>query len=393
MNFGKLPCGVDPNESMNTFSGIENKSLTGNITEEYISEPFHPVTTFIEQYTIPIICHLGIIGNTLSTAVFLQKPLRKSSCCIFLAARGVSDNGFLSTLFVIWISQTFGLQLGKLSSSCKMIIFMSYVCGCVSVWLVVFVTLENYIRTCKPFIVKRICRRRTAQISVVFLCIISICLYSFPFWAMNIDNCEPIPYYHNVVQALIYIDTVITLVVPLLFIVCLMTAIVCDLIKSYSVRKRTTTHRNQNPLAKVTKMLLAVTLTFFCFNLPSHAYRLTIMISSIVQRKERKSFSIHDEAIQQTTLLMSYLSFSTNIIVYTIFGSNFRKVLLDLLHLQILPKRSKKATARDKIGMALVNNSRQSNHSCNTIRRSLSVLLKNNEYVSEVEPLHRSNTR
>ncbi|XP_060568509.1 mu-type opioid receptor-like, partial [Ruditapes philippinarum] len=135
--------------------------------------PYHPLTSFIEQYTIPVICIFGLITNTLSSIVFLQKTLRDSSCSIFLAARGFIDNGFLSTLLIVWISQTFNLQLGSLSGSCKVIIFLSYICGFISVWLVVFITFENYIRICKPFVVKRICTTALAKVIVAILCLIS----------------------------------------------------------------------------------------------------------------------------------------------------------------------------------------------------------------------------
>ncbi|XP_045202208.2 FMRFamide receptor-like [Mercenaria mercenaria] len=373
---------------------IKHELLYENITQPLSAVPYHPITSFIEQYTIPVISLLGLLSNTLSSIVFLQKPLKNSSCSIFLAARGFSDNGFLSTLLIIWISQTFQLRLGTLSSSCKIIIFISYVCGCISVWLVVFVTFENYIRICKPFVVKRVCTTTMAEIVVALLCLISACFYSFSFWAMSSDNCVPLSQHVNTVQALIYTDTVITLALPLCCIIYLMAAIVCSLIKSYHIsnRRRTSgTHKATSPLAKVTKMLFAVTVTFFCLNLPSHINRLIIMISSFVDENNyRKGYSIQEEAIQQITLLMSYLSLSLNLIVYVIFGSKFRKVLL-----KMCPLCATVTTSRSGGQMPAFqhDDTRKNNILTNTpVNRSLTVLLTDKDWSSELVPLRSAYT-
>lgn len=301
-----------------------------NTTEDGISS-YHPITSFIEQHIIPVICLFGLIGNTLASVVFLQKPLRGSSCSIFLAARGFSDNGFLSTLLIIWISRTFQLQLGTIRGSCMIIIYVSYVCGCISVWLMVFVTGENYIRMCRPFIVNSVCTTTVAKIIVGFICFIAICFYNFPFWAMSPDHCISYAQYHSTVQVIVYTDTVITLVVPLICTISLMSAIMCQVIKSYNRRshlRAPSTKRVRNPMAKVTRMLLAVTITFVCLNLPSHINRLRIMISSFISHtNDQRLYSALEDAIYKITLLIYYVSLSLNILVYIIFGSRFRKVL------------------------------------------------------------------
>lgn len=341
-----------------SYAASNNNTLASNVFLISITTPgldvynntedgtyaYHPITSFIEQHIIPVICLIGLIGNTLASVVFLQKPLRGSSCSIFLAARGFSDNGFLSTLLIIWISRTFQLQLGTISGSCMVIIYVSYVCGCISVWLMVFVTGENYIRMCRPFIVNSLCTTTMAKISVGFICFVAICFYNFPFWAMTPDHCISYPKYHNTVQVLVYTDTVITLVVPLIGIISLMSAIMCQLIKSYNRRSRLrapSAKRVRNPMAKVTKMLLAVTITFVCLNLPSHINRLRIMISSFIRTNDdQRLYSALEDAIYKITLLIYYVSLSLNILVYVSFGSRFRKVLRGMFCTMSLKKLS-----------------------------------------------------
>ena len=291
----------------------------------------HLISYIIEIYLIPVLCLFGIIGNTLATVVFLRKTLRNNSCSVFLAARGLSDNGFLSTLLIIWLSRIFQLQLGTLHSACRIIIFLSYVCGCISVWLVVFITAENFIRICKPFIVNRVCTPNIARVAVCLLCVTTVSIYNFPFWAMSPDQCQPFLEFYDTVQAMIYTDTVLTLVLPLLCIIVLMAAIVCDLIKSYKRRdllRAPLARRAKNPMAQITKMLFAVTISFFCLNLPSHVNRLRLMIQALIDPRPGPGNSSMDNAVQHITLLIYYISLSMNIVVYLAFGSRFRKVFL-----------------------------------------------------------------
>ena len=315
---------------------VTSSSSHGNLTDSFPVHVHHPVTTFIETYSIPVLCLLGLIGNSLASIVFFQKQLRNSSSSIFLATRGLSDNGFLSTLLIIWLSRTFQLQLGGVPGACRVIIFLTYVCGCISVWLVVFVTFENYIRICRPFIVNRVCKTSTAKLAVLVLIIFAVGLYNFPFWAMS-GECKPYQEHYNLVQALVYTDTVVTLVMPLICITVLMAAIVYDLVKSYNRRSKLhapTVKRMNNPMAKVTKMLLAVTVTFFCLNLPSHVNRLRIMISSFLLDSDNTPSGesyLDEEAIMYITLFMSYLSLTINIVVYITFGSKFRTVFIELI--------------------------------------------------------------
>ncbi|XP_060557831.1 FMRFamide receptor-like [Ruditapes philippinarum] len=368
--------------------------LYENITKPLLALPFHPITSFLERYTIPVICVFGLITNTLSSVVFLQKPLKNNSCSIYLAARGIADNGFLLTLLIIWISQVFHLRLGTISGSCSIIIFLSYVCGFISVWLVVFVTFENYIRICKPFVVKQVCTKTIAEIVLLILGILSVCLYNFPFWAISADDCVPFPQHSKTVQAFVYADTVITLALPLCGIIHLMGAIVCSLIKSSNIRKKRTKSgvtQSGNTLAKVTKMLFAVTATFFCLNVPSHIYRYVIMINGFVFGKnDNARHSIQEEAVHHTTLLLSYLSLSTNIIVYLVFGSKFRQVLVKMCFTCF--SSTKRENRQSRFDWNRPCRNPELNKLQNPVTRSLTVLVTDKEWTSKLVPLERAYT-
>jgi hypothetical protein len=143
-------------------------------------------------------------------------------------------------------------------------------------------------------------------------------------------------------------------------------------------------------------MLFAVTVTFFCLNLPSHIYRYVKMISSFVhESSEPDRHSIKEEAIQQTTLLLSYISISTNIIVYIIFGSKFRAVFLEMCHLcgGSTTEHDNPLAQRQSSVAAKQDSSYHSKNINFPANRSLTVLLTDNECSSELLPLRRAYTK
>ena len=303
---------------------LQNTTTPWNNTHELHSDD--GVRETIETYGLPAVCILGLIGNTLAAITFLRKPLRNKSCSLYLAVRSISDNGFLATLLVIWSSGTFRLQLGSILGICQLLVFLTYVCGCISVWLVVFVTAENYIRICHPFIVSRVCTTKTAKIVLAVLSVFTLGFYNFPLWISKPD-CSPNSAHYKVTQAFIYTDTLITLIVPVILMAVLMAAIISTLIRSHKWRRSRPNNSSlptQHPVAKVTKMLLAVSSIFFLMNFPSHVIRLQILINSFLQGYG--DTTPLEALIQTITLQIYYLSLGINLVVYLVFGSQFREV-------------------------------------------------------------------
>lgn len=80
-----------------------------------------------------------------------------------------------------------------------MIIFITYICGFLSVWLVVMVTVENYIRIRHPYSVHLLCTPGKARVVLLVLGLTSIFCYNFPLWtthstlSKNISTCSLVP--------------------------------------------------------------------------------------------------------------------------------------------------------------------------------------------------------
>ena len=286
----------------------------------------------LEQYCVPFIAVSGVLGNLLAFAVFVRKPMRDNSSSFFLAARCLSDVGFLAVLLLIWVSTVFELYLSRVLVVCKALIFLSYVFGCLSVWLVVFVTGENYIRICKPFLVTTVCKTKHAKVMVILVLFVITGSYSFPFWTMT-ENCVPFPVHFEFVAIMVYLDSVLTLVVPGFTIAGLLAAMAVSTFRACQRRRRrsqSSMSKPANPTIKVTRMLFAVTLTFISLNLPSHIVRIQLMVSTIFKTNPVVSpaYSIS----QTVSLLLYYCSMSVNIFIYLLFGSRFRKTLKEIFY-------------------------------------------------------------
>jgi hypothetical protein len=70
-------------------------------------------------------------------------------------------------------------------------VFLSYTCSFLSVWCVVCVTIDNYIRLCHPSFVKVYCKAVYAIVVIGVLLFISLCIYHIPLWATGIVVSNP----------------------------------------------------------------------------------------------------------------------------------------------------------------------------------------------------------
>ncbi|CAG5134062.1 unnamed protein product [Candidula unifasciata] len=238
--------------------------------------------------TLPVICVAGVVGNLLALFVFISKTLRRTSCSWYLAARCVSDGGFLLASLLTWGSDVSRTKYFHTDGLCQVIVFLTFIFAFMSVWLTVSVTVENYIRICRPF----------SWLSV----------NSFFFF-----------------QWLSFVDMLATLVIPSLIIIILMMAITVSLVQTIKRQSRLqqsssrTTHSNIMTPKQVTGMLFAVSFCFIILNGPSHVIRLIMVIDEFMG-KTSNSLSV-----EQQVQFIYYLSFAVNLIIYLTCGHSFRR--------------------------------------------------------------------
>lgn len=300
----------------------------------------------IRLVVLPLIFVVGFFGNTLSASLFLGKTLRMKSCSIYLATKTISDNGFLLSLFVAWLDFV-DVRIFHTQVVCHVAVFISYVCGFVSVWSVVMVTVDNYIRICRPSEVSSLCTPYIAWRLTVFGVVFACMLYNYPLWTLGVSTsnpqqqtfCQTLPKFERFEVVMTYLDTVLTLVLPLFIIIILVCVIAVRLVdvskrkdrlrKSSSYASVSSKVSGSNgpslPYSQVTKMLLSVSVVFVCLHTPSHAIRMKVTLESLLGQTTVTSET--DRILNHFFLVLYYLNFSVYFFIFVGCGQNFRKVL------------------------------------------------------------------
>jgi hypothetical protein len=329
---------VNMNVNVSPSSGYENQSVELALANQ------QDTVFIIRRYALPLICFLGILGNSLSAKAFLGPRLKHASCSMYLAVRCISDNGFILTLFTAWLDFVH-VRLFHTEAICQTVVFLSYMCGFISVWCVVFVTIENYIRICHHTHVNRFCTIKVARYSLLTCFLVALLLYNFALWGTQVQHhgnqnyCLTKPMFIKLEQIMTYIDTACTLVVPLLIIIVLMLLIIISSVEAHKrqLRLNSAAVRNNNvesrrtrtlPHSRVTRMLSSVTIMFVILHTPLHVIRIKVLFEHVL-RGDPNAASDMDRTLQHVFVTMYYLNYSVNCLIYLVCGQNFRKVFLD----------------------------------------------------------------
>ncbi|KAH9513404.1 hypothetical protein Btru_032936 [Bulinus truncatus] len=198
----------------------------------------------IQKYYIPGLCLLGLLGNLSSAAIFMTRLMRVKSCVNYLLFKCITDTFFLVSLFVVWLDRV-EIRWFHHQGVCQLIVFMTYVSGFMSVWMVVMVTLENYVSICHPQRVGRICTPRKAHVISLALFMFSVLCYNFPIWTTasqenaSQNKCTHDTGYSQINEGLAYFDTALTLVLPFFLVFAFMYNILKTMIQAFlKIRRR-----------------------------------------------------------------------------------------------------------------------------------------------------------
>ncbi|CAH1783296.1 unnamed protein product [Owenia fusiformis] len=315
---------------------LTNSTIKDNDKETYLLA--YRISQYIALYFLPILGIVGLIGNILSFIVFVTSFLSKLSSSVYLAALAVSDSGFLITVIIMnWLPYV-NVQIIHKPAICQITLFVSSVCGFLSVWYVVGFTVERYIAVCYPMKRNFMCTTKRAKIVVISLGIYAIVSYSYMLWMhMVIGNqCVLIPIHIPAFSIFQYIDIFTTLIIPTLALFIMNSRISFQIIYFFKERKvltqavRTSIKKpkswntqDSSRLAqmKITKMLLVVSTVFLLLNLPAHAIRLQ---ATLIQVLKIRTGSHLESVLQGYFQLLFYLNFGINFFLYSFCGKNFR---------------------------------------------------------------------
>lgn len=300
---------------------------------------FYSIVFKLHLYIHPVLCIAGVIENTISVVIFCSKSLRMVSN-VYLAALSATSSLFCAANFVVWL-ETVDVGFFHQDVVCQTIIYSTYICSFLTVWFVVCITFENFLITVNIKCAVTVCTVKTARIMVCILTGLAFALYTFSLWTTNVmhiggsDHCAYEIKFEQVLHIFTYIDITIASVLPFVSMVIFLGAIYVKLIlKRVSKQPIATYHqprrcrrnskRTYQMLTRITRVLLAIGLTFTVFSFPTSVNKIRILVSN----RPTPSFLHVEWAINQLCLIIYYCSFCIYFFIYLRFSTNYKKVLL-----------------------------------------------------------------
>ncbi|XP_069104799.1 neuropeptides capa receptor-like [Argopecten irradians] len=288
---------------------------------------------------LPIIVFSGLIGNSLSSYAFMEKGLRNISSSVYVQAVLISDTGVLISLLFVWL-EVLGYRFNHLPHLCQFLVYWGYICTFLSVWLVVCITVENYITICHPAKIRSMCTVRRATMVTTSLAFLAMLAYMVSIFTTTVQiyhvggktipMCLPSPELLEIASMVAYIDTFITLLIPLILITLMLIAISLAICRSIRIkRKRSALKSSKNkmkmstiPQVRVAKMLGVLSATFLFLNAPSHITRLYL---SFRPSASSSGVSYNEGFVQLALQFVYYTNFSIKFLLFFVCSRNFRK--------------------------------------------------------------------
>ncbi|CAF2375173.1 unnamed protein product [Rotaria sp. Silwood2] len=356
----------------------ETKYFVANQTSIYTHSTF---IQYLQLVYVPCLALLGICGNIICAIIFSTKPLRHVRSSSFLLVLAVSDVFFSIDLLPGWINACFVRSLyNGANVICKIQTYISFVASFLHIWMVLAFTAERFFAVNFPLKHMSKCTPTVSHTIILMIVIPVLLFYIYPsFFASEIDKygqCREKESHVRYLNHINLIDTIMTMVLPFIFVSIINILIIKKLFcsntfrqhffengSSYqcrrtsywtqydtdSIRKQEknktsfdkpssvirrkqhshdSTRRHILTELRLTKMLLAISLTCLSLNFPSYYLRLIIFYEQTKNElKSNEHYSVF--TLYRDVLLhyMSYLSYSINIFIYILFGANFRRAL------------------------------------------------------------------
>lgn len=229
---------------------------------------------FCHMYYIPSIILLGLVGNLLSCVVFLKTHLKLRSSSYYLAALATTDFSFLISLLLVWLNSTIGWKVFNNNGWCETLVYVSAVCSSLSVWLIVAFTVERFIAVQYPLHRPHMCTITRAKTIILVLTILALVSHSYCFITAGVvknqdgdEVCDLKIEYLGTMKIISIIDSIASLIVPLVLLIVMNTMIMRNLLKfgrrfnqepyttNCSNREKSDINLNQIPVSPLSREL------------------------------------------------------------------------------------------------------------------------------------------
>ncbi|CAF3791569.1 unnamed protein product [Adineta steineri] len=172
---------------------ITNNSVISDPTP-FLALPNPLFVVLLYRYGLGLLFLLGFTGNLASMATFMQTALRVTSTSFLFFILAFSDSLFLlvSIFDFIEVGLTQGpILLANYDSLCRFRWFSKGFIQFCSAWILVFVTIDRWLRTCFPFKANKWCTHKNVIIVTICIIIIAIGLHNHMLSAQFFGRYQP----------------------------------------------------------------------------------------------------------------------------------------------------------------------------------------------------------
>ena len=335
--------------ALGTIMDYHNKNMS---THEYdwnlysVNETNHlrKIVQAISLYLVPTIGCLGIVGNICCFVVFLFTSFKYLPMTLYLAALAISDTGFLAAVMIGWLTSLHPV-IALSPGCCHVMVYITYVCSFLSAWYVVLMMVERYIVVCHPLRAPRICTKRRGQLAVGLITAFALVLYIHSLLSTYVEvtpyaYCSSKSAYLQFNAVFTYIDSLLTFVVPFTAVLILNIRIILVVRnfrkKHHPIHDFCIHHSEPGVLTRAqvrtTKMLVLVSSVFVVLYLPSHAYRIYLLVFGLVSKTKMYDFEYDQNQLlaQHICQLPYYLNFAVDFLLYSLTSIAFRRNVVKL---------------------------------------------------------------
>ena len=272
------------------------------------------------------ICSVGILANSFTIIVIIFSSLKTSVFMNLLMILGIFDILFLMTVIDVQPG-LFGQLIDPTEVYCSLNNYFRYVCGVVSSWVTVFLTLERFIVIHFPLNVYKYCTIKRTSKTVIALTILSCFCLVPSLYVSTLEFSDEGPIYTinwngNLQMIFMFLLVFCYSIVPSLFIVLLNILMMRKLKMQESFRLSSLQH------SKTLKNTSNVIMVCICSIFVSASIPATIVVFAYYSAGCSISFP---RWLFYFTYLLDDINHSVNFFLYCLTGSVFREALFQVL--------------------------------------------------------------
>lgn len=339
------------------------------------------VGTAIFAYFTPVIFVVGLIGNSLSLAVFTSKSLRTLSASSYLAALSIADiSSLLFYVLIEWLRRGLEhihtkakLDFLDMTGFCQLFLYMAYLSRLMSSWVIVAFTIERFVGICYPL---RSFRRGAKKMLLSMLGVSTLLVLYKPILSGEYIKsgktvCGSNPDFKILSFALDGVFAVSITLIPFLIISILNTLIARKLFLRNKESKDLFSDDSKIRL-EFTVILLAISFFFIAFNLP---YSVVWARNYFCHSYSGSTADIENieywNGILTITRVIFYMNYCVNFFLYSITGKYFRTALVQMLLCKGTRRNTYGSYVRcNRMGSSMNTNVNMCNPRIESVRRS-----------------------